>query len=139
MKNLTIKQKIAASLIALAAFLGGGEAILGNASAGRPENAYSFMAHATSGVATLSAGNSIMILATSSKRAYADFSTTCSTPIYLRLANSSGTTLNLPSTGGLVLSASSTRYEIDTDNLYKGAVYASSSVACTVNITEAQF
>jgi hypothetical protein len=89
----------------------------------------------------LSAGNSVSILASSTKRAYAIFQvqSSCSVPVYLRFANSSGTQIGQPATSGIIITASSSPYEIKQENRYVGAVYASSSAACNLNITEAQF
>lgn len=146
MKNLTLSQKIVGVITALLALFGIGditgfnESAFGGAAGNRPETAFSWSSYATSGVVAMTAGQSKMILASSSRRAYAHISApACAVPVYLRFADSNGTTLTLPNTGGIVLNATNTVYEIQHENLYKAAVYASSSAACNVNVTEAQF
>jgi hypothetical protein len=146
MKNLTLSQKIVGIITALLALFGAGDvtgvtdSLFGGAAGNRPETAFSWSSTATSGVVAMTAGQSKLILATSSKRAYAYFNApSCAVPVYLRFADSNGTTLTLPNTGGIVLNATNTTYEIKQENLYRAAVYASSSAACIVNVTEAQF
>lgn len=116
----------------------------GNTSGNRPETAFGFMNFATSGRSTLTAGVSSLVLATSSTRAYARFSTECSNVIYLRV-NMSSTSASVtpdaqyvPAQGGIEIS-STTPYEFKHENRYTGAVYASSSKGCSLNVNAVNY
>ena len=105
---------------------------------GIPNEEYSFGSFATSGVITLSAGNQSLILATSSARGFAQFSSTCTSPVFLRFAVGSAGVANVPATGGFPIHASSSYFIERGANLYTGPVFASSSAACTVSVSESQ-
>ena len=139
--------KIKKIIIAIVAILGigTGGAYVSDLGSNRPEASYGYSSVATSGAMTLTAGTKAMVLATSSRRAYAEFNTTCGLPVYLRM-NTASTSLTVtpdeqyvPATGGIMISSTTPSYEIGQENRYTGVVYASSSAACVINVTEAQF
>jgi len=104
----------------------------------RQESSFGYGGYATSGVISIAAGSRADVLGTSTARAFVSISTTCLQPIYLRFATTSGMDQNT-ATGGLVLTATSSPYEITTRNRYTGPIWASSTSACTLNVQEAKF
>jgi hypothetical protein len=91
---------------------------------------------ATSGVMTITAGQSSRILATSTAREYAVFSSDCGNPVYLQF-NADTPAPGLGATGVLI-GTTSPNFEVTLRFPYTGSVRASSSVACKVFVGEAQ-
>lgn len=86
---------------------------------------------ATTGRMAIQAGQDIQILGTTTNRMYAAVTNDCSSVVYLTLDN------DAPQDFGIRLNANGGSYEINDQNLYTGAIRATSSAACSVDVVDA--
>ena len=92
---------------------------------------------ATTSAHTLSGTTDAQVLASSTganKRAYAAFVNNCTDKIFLSMNNDKKMALNVNE--GIMITANGGSYEITGDNMYFGAVRASSSSACELLVFE---
>lgn len=134
-----IKNIATALLILGVAALTGVQILSERRSAEQPVGAiqfHSFDSIATSAAKAVTAGAGGRILATSSARSYALFVNMCTTPVFLGIDSDKAAVAS----SGVPLLTYGASYEIlPNENLYTGAVTATTSAGCVIAVTEARY
>jgi hypothetical protein len=88
------------------------------------------MSVATSGRMAIGAGLDVQLVSTTSRRASLEITNDCTSVVYLTMND------DAPLNTGLRLNANGGSFTMDTNNIYTGAIRATSSASCNLDLVE---